>query len=107
MKCSNCGAESPGSGPFCAQCGAPLRQDTLRPTSTFSYLPEGTPPWPTTIPDKLPFVTQASNKESTTTPEPVSKPVERKKTPTRQLVLTALLVVLVPLLGVLATLGTL
>src|SRR5882672_5816991 len=101
MKCSNCGAESPGSGPFCAQCGAPLRQDILRPTSTFSYLPEGTPSWPTTIPDKLPFVTQGGNKESAT-PEPASKPVERKKTPARQLVLTALLVVLVPLLGVLA-----
>src|SRR5207302_1513930 len=106
MKCANCGAESPGAGPFCAQCGASLRQDTLRPTSSFSYLPEGTPSWPTTIPDKLPFVAQANSKVPASQESP-SKPEKRAKPPARQVALTALMVILIPLVGVLATLGVL
>lgn len=41
MKCPQCNAELPDSAIFCVQCGSTIRQ------ASFSYLPAGTPAWPT------------------------------------------------------------
>lgn len=41
MKCPQCNTELPDSAIFCVQCGSTIRQ------SSFSYLPSGTPAWPT------------------------------------------------------------
>lgn len=40
MKCPQCNTELPDSAIFCVQCGSTIRQ------SSFSYLPSGTPAWP-------------------------------------------------------------
>lgn len=40
MNCPNCNANLADSASFCYSCGSSIR------SNTFSYLPEGTPPWP-------------------------------------------------------------
>ena len=40
MNCPNCNANLPDSASFCYSCGSSIR------SNTFSYLPEGAPPWP-------------------------------------------------------------
>ncbi len=56
MKCSRCSAELPASATYCFQCGqnfqslSSLNASPYYQSDTFSYLPVGTPPWPTTIP---------------------------------------------------------
>jgi hypothetical protein len=66
MNCPRCSAELPDSATFCQKCGS-----SLRPNS-FSYLPAGTPNWPTTIPAEItgalsPFVRSATTPTSLTT----------------------------------------
>ena len=41
MKCPQCNTELPDSAIYCVQCGSTIRQ------ASFSYLPTGTPAWPT------------------------------------------------------------
>jgi hypothetical protein len=45
MKCLECGADLLDSATFCPRCGTPTST-----TTSFSYLPAGTPPWPATVP---------------------------------------------------------
>lgn len=57
MTCSQCATEVPESAAHCPKCGAHLRGDE---TTTFSYLPAGTPAWPTSVPQKLPYVVDSA-----------------------------------------------
>ncbi|MBE3562074.1 MAG: zinc ribbon domain-containing protein, partial [Ktedonobacteraceae bacterium] len=45
MRCPRCEAEIPDSATFCNRCGFSTRQGAV---AAFSYLPAGTPAWPTT-----------------------------------------------------------
>lgn len=56
MLCPRCNTELPDSAVICSQCGSQV--SALRPQPpTFSYLPAGTPQWPTTVPPNLPYQT--------------------------------------------------
>ncbi len=44
MNCPRCSAELPDSAQSCPRCGFQVRP------ASFSYLPAGSPPWPTTVP---------------------------------------------------------
>lgn len=47
MKCSQCQNEVLDSAAFCPSCGSTIASDAPK---SFSYLPAGIPPWPTTVP---------------------------------------------------------
>ncbi|HYL44503.1 MAG TPA: zinc-ribbon domain-containing protein, partial [Ktedonobacteraceae bacterium] len=50
MNCPQCNTSLPDSATFCYKCGTSTR------STAFSYLPEGTPAWPTTATHR-PFYT--------------------------------------------------
>ena len=54
MNCPRCSAELPDSALSCPKC-----EFQVRPAS-FSYVPAGSPPWPTTVPQSFSYVTGAS-----------------------------------------------
>lgn len=54
MNCPQCSAELSNSATFCPRCGT-----SLRPAS-FSYLPAGTPPWPSAAPQGYAYVPTAA-----------------------------------------------
>src|SRR5215472_2019413 len=54
MNCPRCNAEVPASATVCVVCGTPIRP------AWFSYLPAGTPSWPTSVPQNLPYTAGAS-----------------------------------------------
>ena len=105
MKCPQCNAELPEAATYCHSCGSPVRP------ATFSYLPPGTPAWPTTIPQKPSAIAGASaqtaqqkEKESISSTKPLSS---RPKRSARTVLVITALFILVPLVGVGATLGML
>ena len=105
MKCPQCNAELPESATFCHSCGSPVRP------VTFSYLPPGTPAWPTTIPQKplaiagtTAHTVQQKEKESISSTKPL--PARSKRSARTVLIITALFI-LVPLVGIGTTLGML
>ncbi|MBV8694386.1 MAG: zinc ribbon domain-containing protein [Chloroflexi bacterium] len=120
MNCSRCQAEIQDTATFCPQCGTPVYQSVTTPVPSmqteahlqlppasqramFSYLPTGTPPWPSTISQELP-----SNRPSPQlTMTDMRAQAERKKPSMRGAVLIAFLLVLTPILGALFTLGAL
>jgi zinc-ribbon domain len=57
MFCPRCNTELSDSATICSQCGSPVSATSLLQsrTSTFSYLPVGTPQWPTTASAPLPY----------------------------------------------------
>lgn len=102
MNCSRCQTELPDTATYCTTCGASTRMSV---PSTFSYLPPGTPPWPSTVPSGF------SYKPNAALPTPtMSKAMGAKakaKFSTRGLLLSASLLLLAVVLGAGATLGTL
>src|SRR5579863_5134035 len=50
MKCLECYADMPDSATSCPRCGTPPSIHRGATSTAFSYLPTGTPPWPTTMP---------------------------------------------------------
>ncbi len=101
MICSRCATELASNATFCPKCG--LSISTMQSQSTrYSYLPAGTPPWPTSVPAQIPYV--VDSKASTVVAAPVAKPAQ--KTGSKVLVSVACLL-LVPLLGAFITLGVL
>jgi len=105
MKCPQCNAELPEAATYCHSCGSPVRP------ATFSYLPPGTPAWPTTIPQKPSTIAGASaqtaqqkEKESISSTKPLSA---RPKRSARTVLMITALFILVPLVGIGATLGML
>src|SRR5215467_10018720 len=54
MNCPRCNTELPDTATYCVQCGAPTSP------ASFSYLPAGAPPWPTSAPTNFSY-TQETN----------------------------------------------
>ncbi len=102
MNCPQCGNVLPDSATICPRCAT-----AIRPAS-FSYLPPGTPPWPTMVPPGLFYasgalVQPAQQGVSVPTAQSAVKP---KRSALGMFVIVALFI-LSPLVGVGATLGTL
>lgn len=102
MICPQCNADLPDSTAFCPRCGS-----SIRPT-TFSYLPAGAPPWPTIDP-RMPFHRVGSTAEASLEDANLStaKIAPRPRRPLSSILLVIALLILVPLVGVGATLGIL
>lgn len=104
MTCPQCNAELPETATFCHTCGSPVR------SVTFSYLPPGTPAWPATVPPLPLSVTgaNAASKEMERVSLTATKPLSsRPKRSARSVLIITALFILVPLIGIGATLGTL
>ena len=103
MKCSRCAAELPDSSIFCSTCGAANPSGQLT-SSSFSYLPAGAPPWPTSVPGSYSYGAGSSAPVQPTT----SRPTEKSGRSVGRTVLTIALILLITLLvGVGGTLGVL
>lgn len=103
MNCPQCATSLPDSATFCYTCGASTRQ------TTFSYLPVGTPSWPTTVPESHSYSPGATSTviQEGQSPAPAAKRPARPQRSARSILILVALFVLTPLVGVLATLGTL
>jgi hypothetical protein len=99
MQCPQCTTESPDNETYCRQCGTNLRQQQL---STFSYLPEGTPPWPTAKPQKLPHIVDLEKAKSSPIPTAASIPSRPRRKTTNIIGIVAVLI-LAPAIGILGT----
>jgi zinc-ribbon domain len=57
MFCPRCHTELPDSASICSQCGSPVfvASPLQAQTATFSYLPSGTPQWPTSASSPFPY----------------------------------------------------
>lgn len=95
MRCYRCNAEMPDSAMICPRCGSPAHQSVA---ATYSYLPAGTPPWPTTIPQRS---------SQSPAPPPDIQPARRTRRSAGKILLTLAIVILTPLIGIGATLGIL
>ncbi|HET7640011.1 MAG TPA: zinc-ribbon domain-containing protein [Ktedonobacteraceae bacterium] len=105
MNCPQCNTSLPDSATFCYKCGTSTR------STAFSYLPEGTPAWPATAPQS-PFYTPgapgqvvAQNGEPGAASFKAASTKQRRSA--RSILLLVALIVLTPVIGILATLGTL
>ncbi len=96
MTCSQCGTTLPESATYCLKCGATVR------AATFSYLPPGAPPWPTSSAE-MPSFGRAKFQEEAPT---IVQAPKHKRSVRRTLVIAAFLL-LAPLVGVGITLGSL
>ena len=54
MNCPRCNTELLDTATYCVQCGAPSRP------ASFSYLPAGTPPWPTSAPKNFSYMQETN-----------------------------------------------
>jgi hypothetical protein len=101
MKCSRCAAELPDSSTFCSSCGT-ANPSVQVATSSFSYLPAGAPPWPTTMPARSAYANGSAPVQA-----PLSRTTERsRRSPGK--VMGSILILLIPLvIGVGGTLGVL
>ena len=102
MNCPQCNAELPDSSAFCLQCGSSTQQ------TAFSYLPAGTPAWPTTVPQlsfpKTGTTTQAIDEIETHAP---AKLAPKPRRSARSILAIVAILILTPLIGIGATLGIL
>jgi hypothetical protein len=96
MRCTQCETEFADSATICPNCGTPTHQGIA---NTFSYLPPGTPPWPTSVPQRMPH--QPSQSVQAARPDRASKRGGKG-------LLTALaILILTPLIGIGITLASL
>ena len=102
MTCPQCNADLPDSTAFCPRCGS-----SIRPAS-FSYLPAGAPAWPTNV-SQMPFYKAGSSAQAAQEEANLSaaKIVPRPRRGVRGILAVIALLILVPLVGVGATLGIL
>ena len=105
MNCPQCSAEVPESALSCPRCGSPVR------SVSFSYLPAGAPPWPTTIPQSAYYMSGSALQTSQNIPQKTGsvggERTARRRWTARGALLVALLFILTPLVGVGITLGVL
>lgn len=101
MTCPQCNADLPDSTAFCPRCGTSIRP------ATFSYLPAGAPPWPADGP-RMPYragsTAEPTREEANLSAAKISP---RPRRPVSSILLIIALLILVPLVGVGATLGVL
>lgn len=105
MNCPHCQTELADTASFCPACGSVIRPPALQ---TLSYLPAGTPPWPTSVPAHISSAqTMDALAPTVVVPRPTSK-AQPPSTPRKRNWLAILaVVILVPLLGAACTLGLL
>ncbi|GCE27110.1 hypothetical protein KDA_25940 [Dictyobacter alpinus] len=103
MKCSQCSTELPATTTSCPQCGS---STSARPTSTFSYLPPDTPPWPSSVPARPPHLVEsmASSPDASLPPQKTRTKANRRG---RSIVSSIAVLVLVPVIGALITFASL
>lgn len=102
MNCSRCQAELPISATHCPHCGLPVRQGQA---VAFSYLPAGAPPWPTTVPQKLPFLPESADVQPAQGAR--TSQITKPSRSLRSVLIAVAVIVLVPILGSAFTLGML
>lgn len=81
MNCPRCSAELPDSAQSCPRCGFQVRP------ASFSYLPAGSPPWPTTPTQTFPYAARTGTQTIQTTrpaPELTSVPVPKSASVSRK-----------------------
>ncbi|GHO66492.1 hypothetical protein KSC_053840 [Ktedonobacter sp. SOSP1-52] len=110
MKCTHCAAdqaEARGGNGKCSVCGANAEVISTSPrsTQTYSYLPMGTPAWPTTIPASLIRVNAPATRMVPLTPG--KKRHVRAERALPSVLLLGLLLLLPPLVGAGITYGLL
>ena len=88
MRCTRCETEFADSATICPQCGTPTYQGIA---TTFSYLPPGTPPWPSTIPQRL--------SQQPPQAAPVALPKRSSKGGARNFLIALAIIILTPLIG--------
>lgn len=110
MKCTHCAAdqaEARGGNGKCSVCGAHAEviPNSPQSTQTYSYLPTGTPAWPTTIPASLTLVNAPATRVVPFTPGRGRDIRAARALP--RVILLGLLLLLPPLLGAGITYGLL
>jgi zinc-ribbon domain len=105
MNCPQCNTSLPDSATFCYKCGTSTR------STAFSYLPEGTPAWPATAPQSPFYTPGAPGQVVAQNGEPAAASFKaastKQRRSARSILLLVALIVLTPVIGILATLGTL
>jgi hypothetical protein len=102
MTCLQCSTDLPESATFCYKCGSPVRP------VAFSYLPAGSPPWPTSIAAAAPHHAESEYQDNVQTEQHFGeKLTPRPKRSMKQVISIIAVLILVPLVGVGATLGIL
>lgn len=96
MRCTRCETEFADSATICPQCGTPTHQGIA---TTFSYLPPGTPPWPTTAPQRLP--------QQPPQPVQTAHATRTVKHGVRNLLVALAIIILTPVIGAGITLASL
>jgi hypothetical protein len=96
MRCARCETEFADSATICPNCGTPTHQGIA---TTFSYLPPGTPPWPTSVPQRMPQQP----------PQPVQavRPARSATRGVRNLLIALAIIILTPVIGAGITLASL
>ena len=85
MLCPRCNTELPDSASVCSQCGSPVFAAPVQPqASSFSYLPSGTPQWPTTASAQTPYALPGQTQRTQTGTPPVSPVIEEPERPKRK-----------------------
>src|SRR5260370_968611 len=72
MNCPRCNTELPDTATYCVQCGAPSHP------ASFSYLPEGTPPWPTSAPKNFSYMQETNVQPASSTYAEGTKPTSSR-----------------------------
>src|SRR5579859_6049334 len=87
MLCPRCNTELSDSASVCSQCGLPVfAAAPMQPqASSFSYLPAGTPRWPTTASDQTPYAIAGQTQRTYTgTPLATSDMLEPERSKRKQ-----------------------
>ena len=105
MICSRCTTELPVVANTCPQCGLSIPQGQV---TAYSYLPPGTPPWPTNVSERLPYLVESKASEPFPTVADAKVKSRSRVHSLGRRVLTLVLVLLItPVLGILGTIGIL
>jgi hypothetical protein len=105
MICPCCTTELPAMATTCPQCGSstPWNQST-----TFSYLPPETPPWPISVPEQNSSLAEVKAHESLMVGAKSNVKVRTSsRASVRRVVSVVLALLITPIIGILATLGVL
>ncbi len=101
MNCPQCNADLQESATFCYKCGSPVRP------AFFSYLPPGTPPWPTSVPRQPASRSEAATPTMQSVAAATAKPQSRPKRSAAGVLSIVALLIFTPILGAALTLGVL
>ena len=85
MRCPRCNTELPDSASVCSQCGSPVFAAPVQPqASSFSYLPAGTPQWPSTASAQTPYAPARQMQRTQTDTPPAALDIVEPERPKRK-----------------------